>query len=112
MGDAVEEGRTARRAAFLAALTFETIPPSVVESIEDLFVDWLRSARAGAKATPTRWSREFAPEMAPVAGPSTDFSGGEGTSPFFAADVDLRFAAIRCLDTAPRFAGTFAWTRK
>lgn len=79
--------RTERLARFAATLTFDDIPEAVVDGIKDLFVDWLGSALAGARAKPTLWLRDFASAMGPAAGPSTDFSGGAPTSPYFAAMI-------------------------
>lgn len=73
---------------FVADLRYEDIPAEVVLGIKHLFIDWLGSALAGAKAGPTRFLQDFAARMGPEAGPATDLAGGSDTSAFFAAMIN------------------------
>lgn len=80
--------RTAELAAFAAGLTFESIPPAVVQKAEDLLVDWFGSAVAGKGSRPVETIADFASSMGPAQGPD---GGAEllvrrsFTSPYFAA---------------------------
>ena len=78
----------AQLAAFAAGLRFEQIPAAVLRRAEDLMLDWLASALAGAKARPVAAVERFALAMGPQDGPSQVLIAGRKTSPYFAAMVN------------------------
>jgi 2-methylcitrate dehydratase PrpD len=75
-------------AAFAAGLRFEDVPPPVLRRAEDLMLDWLASAVAGARARPVRAVEHFAQAMGPADGPSQLLLARRRTSPYFAAMVN------------------------
>lgn len=78
----------AQLAAFATGLRFEDIPTPVVRRAEDLMLDWLASALAGARARQVQAVDRFAQAMGPQDGPSQVLVGGRTTSPYFAAMVN------------------------
>ena len=78
----------AQLAAFAAGLRFDDIPAPVVRRAEDLMLDWLASALAGAKARPVAAVERFALAMGPKEGPSQVLIARRNTSPYFAAMVN------------------------
>ncbi|HVE07350.1 MAG TPA: MmgE/PrpD family protein [Paraburkholderia sp.] len=75
-------------AAFAANLTFDAIPPAVVERTVNLYVDWLGSALGGKGARPVESIARFARTMGPADGPAEVLIDGSRTTPFFAAMVN------------------------
>src|SRR4051812_31001576 len=73
---------------FVAALTFESIPPRVIQFAKGLLIDWLGSALAGKGAPPVEALERFAATMGPQDGPSTIVTSRRRTSPYFAAMVN------------------------
>jgi 2-methylcitrate dehydratase PrpD len=80
--------RGAQLAAFAAELRFEDIPPPVLRRAEDLMLDWLASALAGAKARQVLAMERFAQAMGPQDGPAQVLISRRKTSPYFAAMVN------------------------
>jgi 2-methylcitrate dehydratase PrpD len=78
----------AQLAAFAAGLRFDDIPAPVVRRAEDLMLDWLASALAGAKARQVLAVERFALAMGPPDGPSQVLIARRRTSPYFAAMVN------------------------
>ena len=78
----------AQLAAFAAGLRFDDIPAPVLRRAEDLMLDWLASALAGAKARQVLAVERFAQAMGPQDGPSQVLIAGRKTSPYFAAMVN------------------------
>jgi len=78
----------AQLAAFAAGLRFDDIPAPVLRRAEDLMLDWLASALAGAKARQVLAVQRFAQAMGPQDGPSQVLIAGRKTSPYFAAMVN------------------------
>jgi 2-methylcitrate dehydratase PrpD len=78
----------AQLAAFAAALRFDDIPASVLRRAEDLMLDWLASALAGAQARQVVAVERFAQAMGPTEGPSQVLIARRTTSPCFAAMVN------------------------
>jgi 2-methylcitrate dehydratase PrpD len=78
----------AQLAAFAAALRFDDIPASVLRRAEDLMLDWLASALAGAQARQVVAVERFAQAMGPTEGPSQVLIARRTTSPYFAAMVN------------------------
>src|SRR5512137_1788724 len=78
----------AQLAAFAAGLRFDDIPAPVVRRAEDLMLDWLASALAGAKARQVLAVERFALAMGPKEGPSQVLVARRSTSPYFAAMVN------------------------
>lgn len=78
----------AQLARFAAGLRFEDIPAPVVRRAEDLMLDWLASALAGARARPVAAVERFAQAMGPADGPSQVLGARRNTSPYFAAMVN------------------------
>lgn len=74
--------------AFLSAIRYEDIPPSVVARTEELFLDWLASALAGKGARPITVINGFAAAMGPQDGAAEILPTRQRTSPFFAALVN------------------------
>ena len=79
---------TAELAAFLAGVSYETLPPAVVRRTEELFLDWLSSALAGRSARPIRILERFARAMGPASGSAELLTSRTSSSPFFAALVN------------------------
>jgi 2-methylcitrate dehydratase PrpD len=75
-------------AAFAAELRFEDIPAAVVRRAEDLMLDWLASALAGARARQVLAVERFAQAMGPGEGPAQVLPARRSTSPYFAAMVN------------------------
>jgi 2-methylcitrate dehydratase PrpD len=78
----------AQLAAFAAGLRFGDIPATVLRRAEDLMLDWLASALAGARARQVLAVERFARAMGPQHGPSQVLIADRKTSPFFAAMVN------------------------
>jgi len=78
----------ARLAAFAAELRFDDIPAPVVRRAEDLMLDWLASALAGAKARQVLAVDRFARAMGPGDGLSQVLVSRRNSSPLFAAMVN------------------------
>ena len=75
-------------ADFAATLTFESIPRSVVDRTEDLFLDWFASALAGKNARPVETLAEFYESQGPANGPSEILIHRRTSSPMIAAAVN------------------------
>jgi 2-methylcitrate dehydratase PrpD len=73
---------------FVADLTFEAIPPRVIQFTKGLLIDWLGSALAGKGAPQVEAIERFAATMGPADGPSTIVTSRRRTSPYFAAMVN------------------------
>jgi len=78
----------AQLAAFAAGLRFDDIPAPVLRRAEDLMLDWLASALAGARARQVLAVERFAQAMGPQHGPSQVLIADRKTSPLFAAMVN------------------------
>jgi 2-methylcitrate dehydratase PrpD len=78
----------AQLAAFASGLRFDDIPAPVLRRAEDLMLDWLASALAGARARPVAAVERLAQEMGPQHGPSQVLVARRNTSPYFAAMVN------------------------
>jgi 2-methylcitrate dehydratase PrpD len=78
----------AQLAAFAAGLRFDDIPAAVLRRAEDLMLDWLASALAGAKARQVLAVERFAQQMGPQDGPSQVLIARRASSPYFAAMVN------------------------
>ena len=78
----------AQLAGFAAGLRFEDIPLPVLRRAEDLMLDWLASALAGAGARQVQAVERFAQAMGPADGPSQVLIARRRTSPYFAAMVN------------------------
>jgi 2-methylcitrate dehydratase PrpD len=78
----------AQLAAFAARLRFEDIPAAVVRRAEDLMLDWLASALAGAAARQVLAVERFAQAMGPGDGLSQVLISRRNSSPLFAAMVN------------------------
>jgi 2-methylcitrate dehydratase PrpD len=70
---------------FVADLTFEAIPPRVIQFTKGLLIDWLGSALAGKGAPQVEAIERFTQTMGPADGPSTIVTSRRKTSPYFAA---------------------------
>ena len=79
---------TRRLAEFCAHLSYDDIPEAVVARCEDLFLDWLGSALAGASQHPIAAFARHARHMGPTDGPSEIVIDGSTSSPYFAAFVN------------------------
>jgi 2-methylcitrate dehydratase PrpD len=79
---------TRELAAFLADLSFSTLPEEVVARTEELFLDWIASALAGKAAHPVLALERFAERMGPATGSSEILVSRRCTSPLFAALVN------------------------
>jgi len=73
---------------FLSAFGWSDVPPAVVESAKELFLDWFGSALAGKGSRPVRAFQAFAEQAGPATGPSELLPDRGSTSPFFAALVN------------------------
>jgi 2-methylcitrate dehydratase PrpD len=78
----------AQLAEFAAGLRFEDIPAPVLRRAEDLMLDWLASALAGAKARQVLAVEGFARAMGPRDGLSEVLITRRNSSPYFAAMVN------------------------
>lgn len=78
----------AQLAAFAAGLRCEDIPAAVLRRAEDLMLDWLASALAGARARQVLAVERFAQAMGPREGRSQVLIARRATSPYFAAMVN------------------------
>jgi 2-methylcitrate dehydratase PrpD len=78
----------AQLAAFAAALRFDDIPPPVVRRAEDLMLDWLACALAGAQARQVQAIERFAQAMGPRDGLAQVLIARRRTSPYLAAMVN------------------------
>ena len=78
----------AQLAAFAAGLRFDDIPAAVLRRAEDLMLDWLASALAGARARQVLAVERFAQAMGPAEGPAQVLIARRTTSPYFAAVVN------------------------
>lgn len=78
----------AQLAAFAAGLRFDDIPAAVLRRAEDLMLDWLASALAGARARQVLAVERFAQAMGPQDGPSQVLIARRTASPYFAAMVN------------------------
>lgn len=79
---------SAALAQFAAELRFDSIPASVVDRAEDLFLDWVGSALAGKGARPVETIARFAAAMGPATGASEVLVSRRRTSALFAALVN------------------------
>lgn len=79
---------TEQLAAFLADLTFEQIPETVLARAEDLFLDWLGSALASQGAHPIPLFERYASRMGPAEGRARILVNGQSSSAYFAALVN------------------------
>jgi len=75
-------------ARFAAEIHFDDIPDDVVRRAEDLMVDWLASALAGAKARQVLAVERFARAMGPALGDAQVLITRRVSSPYFAAMVN------------------------
>src|SRR5512140_2402990 len=75
-------------ADFAAALRFDSIPASVVDRTEDLFLDWFASALAGKTARPVETLAAFYESQGPARGPSEILIHRRTSSPMIAAAVN------------------------
>jgi 2-methylcitrate dehydratase PrpD len=73
---------------FLARFAWNDVPPRVIETAKELFLDWFASALAGKGSRPVRAFQSFARQAGPAAGPSEVLPDRGSTSPFFAALVN------------------------
>lgn len=71
-------------ARFAANLSFDDLPPPVVDRTVDLFVDWAGSALSGKGQRAVAIIERFAAEMGPADGPAEILTTRAGTSPYFA----------------------------
>ena len=75
-------------ADFAAGLRFESIPRTVVERTEDLFLDWFASALAGKGARPVEILAAFYASQGPTNGPSEILIHRTTSSPMMAAAIN------------------------
>lgn len=80
--------RTHRLAAFVAGLSYDALPPAVVDRARELAIDWFGSAIAGGAARPVRVIEAMARSQGPASGLSTSLASGEKTSAYFAAMIN------------------------
>lgn len=85
---AKNESAEAELCRFVSDLTFEAIPPRVVQFTKGLLIDWLGSALAGNGAPQVEAIERFAAAMGPRDGPSTIVTSRRKTSPYFAAMIN------------------------
>jgi len=85
---AKNESAEAALCRFVSDLTFDSIPPRVVQFTKGLLIDWLGSALAGKGAPQVEAIERFAAAMGPQDGPSTIVTSRRKTSPYFAAMVN------------------------
>ncbi len=84
----MDEHPGATLAHFAATLRFDDIPEAVVRRTEDLMLDWLASALAGAKARPVLAIERFARAMGPALGDAQVLITRRASSPYLAAMVN------------------------
>ncbi len=75
-------------ADFAAQLSYEDIPPAVIDRTVDLFVDWTGSTLSGKGHKAISVLENFAKAMGPSTGPSEILTNRCTTSPLFAALVN------------------------
>ncbi len=75
-------------AGFLADMTYDDIPASVVDRCEELFLDWLGSSLAGKDYPPIPLFQSYARRMGPGDGHCEVLVDRSRTSPWFAAFVN------------------------
>jgi 2-methylcitrate dehydratase PrpD len=75
-------------AEFVSTLSYDDIPPQVVETAKDLLVDWLGSALAGRGARPVQALETFASLMGPPEGACEILPSGATTTALFAALIN------------------------
>jgi 2-methylcitrate dehydratase PrpD len=75
-------------AEFAATLSFDSIPPAVIERAEDLFLDWFASALAGKGARPVETIAAFFESQGPSAGPAEILIHRTTSSPLVAACIN------------------------
>src|SRR4051812_22239048 len=85
---AKNESAEAALCRFVSDLTFEAIPPRVIQFTKGLLIDWLGSALAGKGAPQVEAIERFAAAMGPQDGSSTIVTSRRKTSPYFAAMVN------------------------
>src|SRR4051812_5285343 len=85
---AKNESAEAALCRFVSDLTFEDIPPRVIQFTKGLLIDWLGSALAGKGAPQVDAIERFAAAMGPADGLSTIITSRRKTSPYFAAMVN------------------------
>ncbi|MGN7740906.1 MmgE/PrpD family protein [Pseudomonas sp. 22526] len=75
-------------AGFLAGLSYQQLPDSLLARTEELFLDWLGSALASQGAHPIPLFERYAQHMGPADGPARILVNGRGSSAYFAALVN------------------------
>lgn len=75
-------------ARYVAKLSIDTIPGTVIDRTEDLFLDWVGSALAGWSMHPVPVFERFAASMGPDFGRCEVLGARRRTSPWFAAFVN------------------------
>ncbi|WP_371356482.1 MmgE/PrpD family protein [Pseudomonas chlororaphis] len=75
-------------AGFLAGLSYQQLPDSVLARTEELFLDWFGSALASQGAHPIPLFERYARHMGPADGPARILVNGRGSSAYFAALVN------------------------
>jgi len=85
---------TRQLAEFCANLSYSDIPEPVVARCEDLFLDCLGSALAGASQHPTAAFERFAATMGPGNGSAEIVTDATTSSPYFAAFVNAAAAHV------------------
>ncbi|MEW7847932.1 MmgE/PrpD family protein [Massilia aurea] len=75
-------------ATFAASLRYMQIPDAVRMRTEDLFLDWIGSALAGATSRPVQTIDRFAQTMGPASGACEVLISRRTTTPMFAAMVN------------------------
>jgi 2-methylcitrate dehydratase PrpD len=83
---------SAELSRFVAELSFDDIPESVLRRAEDFLLDCLASILAGSSSRPVQSIAGFARTMGPAGGPSEDMVARRGSSPLFAALVNAASA--------------------
>lgn len=77
-----------RLAAFVAGLSYDALPPAVIDRARELVIDWFGSAIAGGGARPVRAIEALARSQGPASGSSTSLASGEKTSAYFATMIN------------------------
>ncbi|WEZ85463.1 MmgE/PrpD family protein (plasmid) [Rhizobium sp. 32-5/1] len=88
MEDTQAAGTTSALCEFVHRLSFDDIPPRVVEFSKGLMIDWLGSTLAGRGTRQVEIIDAFSRAMGPVTGLSTVIPTRRKTSPYFAAMVN------------------------
>ncbi len=83
---------SAELSRFVAELSFDDIPESVLHRTQDFLLDCLASVLAGSSGRPVQAIASFARTMGPAGGPSEDMVARRGSSPLFAALVNAASA--------------------